>query len=128
MTVLYLDLDDVLHIAERVLGGEVAIRDRGLLASAVARPMASAFGDDAYATLHEKCAALLHSIARNHALVDGNKRLALGTTIAFLGVNGRRPTMTNDEAYEFIVAIASGDLDDVPAIAARLRTGTHPTG
>lgn len=117
---IFLDFDDVVYIAERVLEGDVAIRDRGLLASAVARPMASAFGEDAYATLHDKCAALLHSVARNHALVDGNKRLALGVTIAFLGVNGWRLTLTEDEAYELIVAVASGTVDDVPTIAARL--------
>ena len=127
MTVLYLDLDDVVHVAERVLDGQVAIRDRGLLASAVARPMASAFGEDAYATLHDKCAALLHSVARNHALVDGNKRLALGAVLAFLGLNGWRLTMTNDEAYELIIAVASGETDDVPTISTRLRAGSQPT-
>lgn len=123
---LFLDLDDVVHIAGRVLAGHVTIRDRGLLASAVARPQASAFGEDAYETLHDKCAALLHSVARNHALVDGNKRLALATTIAFLGVNGSRLTLSNDDAYRLIVAVASGAIDEVPTISARLRSGSRP--
>lgn len=127
MIVLYLDFDDVLHIADRVLDGQVVIRDRGLLASAVARPSARAFGEDAYGTLHDKAAALLHSVARNHALVDGNKRLALGVTIAFLGLNGQRLTMTNDQAYELIVAIASGEIDDVVTISTRLQSGSQPT-
>lgn len=123
---IFLDLDDVLHVADRVLNGHVGLRDPGLLASAVGRPMASAFGEDAYPTLHDKCAALVHSVARNHALVDGNKRLALGVTIAFLGVNGWRLTLDNDEAYALIVDIASGMLDDVPVISARLRVGSTP--
>jgi death-on-curing protein len=118
--VIFLDLDSLLHIATRVLKSEPAVRDYGLLESALARPQASAFGQDAYPGLHEKAAALLHSLARNHALVDGNKRLALAATIAFLGVNGIRLTLSNDAAYEFVIAVATGDLDDVTGIAAVL--------
>jgi len=122
--VIFLDLDDLLHVAARTLGGDPVIRDHGLLESALARPRASAFGRDAYADLHEKAAALLHSLARNHALVDGNKRLALAATIAFLGINGLRLTLGNDHAYELVIAVATGELDDVPSIAAVLRTNT----
>lgn len=117
---IYLDLEDLLHIAERTLGGPAVIRDRGLLESALARPQASAFGEPAYPTIHEKAAALLHSVARNHALVDGNKRLALAAVIAFYGLNGRRLTFTNDEAYDLVTAVASGERNDVPEIAAVL--------
>lgn len=120
---IYLDLDDLLHLAERTIG-EVLVRDVGLLESAVARPQASAFGQDAYPTVHAKAAALLHSIARNHALVDGNKRLALASTIAFYGLNEIRLTLTNDEAYELVIAVASGEVDDVEAIANRLAAKT----
>lgn len=66
----------LLHVAGRTLG-QVEVRDHGLVESSAAGPRASAFGEDAYPTLHEKAAALVHSVARNHALVDGNKRLAL---------------------------------------------------
>jgi death-on-curing protein len=125
--VIYLDLEDLAHIAERTLDGPPEVRDWGLLESAVARPRASAFGADAYADLYEKAAALLHSLARNHPLVDGNKRLSLGGTIAFLGINGVRLTMTNDEAYELIAGVASGRVDDVATIAARLRAGSQET-
>jgi death-on-curing protein len=125
--VIYLDLEDLAHIAERALGGPPEVRDWGLLASAVARPRASALGADAYADLYEKAAALLHSLARNHPLVDGNKRLSLAGTLAFLGVNGVRLTLTNDEAYELIVSVASGEVDDVATIAARLRAGSEET-
>jgi death on curing protein len=73
-----------------------------------------------------KAAALLHSLARNRALVDGNKRLALAAVIAFHGVNGRRPTLTNDEAYELVIDVAAGHLDSVDGIAAKLGTATEP--
>ncbi len=72
-----------------------------------------------------KAAALLHSLARNHrTLVDGNKRLALAGTIAFYGLNGIRLTLTNDEAYELVMAVAAGDMDGVEPISARLAAGT----
>lgn len=122
---IYLTLPELLHVAERATGGEVLIRDVGLLESALARPRASAFGKDAYAGLDEKAAALLHSLARNHALIDGNKRLALAATIAFLGLNGRRLTLSNDEAYDFIMSAATGDLDDVAVIAEQIRSASE---
>jgi death-on-curing protein len=124
--VIYLTLPELLYIAERALGGEPPIRDIGLLESALARPQATAFGSDAYPDLDAKVAALLHSLARNHALVDGNKRLALAGGIAFYGVNGRRLTLTNDEAYDLVIAVADGQLDDVDEIAARLAHATRP--
>lgn len=89
------------------------------------RPQATVVGEDAYATVSEKAAALLHSLARNHALVDGDKRLALAATIAFLGVNGHRLALSNDEAYDLVVGVASGELDEVPLIASQLVLG-HP--
>lgn len=122
---IYLELDDLLHVAERVLGPGFAVRDAGLLESALARPRASAFGADAYVDLDHKAGALLHSIARNHALVDGNKRLALAAIIAFYGLNERRLTLTNDEAYDLVMDVARGQLDDVDSIAARLSAATE---
>jgi death-on-curing protein len=124
--VIFLDLDLLLHVTERATGLLPVVRDYGLLESALARPQASAFGEDAYPSLDEKAAALLHSLARNHALVDGNKRLALAATIAFLGMNGTRLTFTNDEAYDFIISVATGSLDDVSAIAGKLRSHSTP--
>lgn len=123
---IYLRLSELLHVAERTLAGDVPVRDPGLLQAALARPQASAFGGDAYPTLEEKAAALLHSLARNHALVDGNKRLALAATIAFLGINGRRLTLTNDEAYQLVMEVAAGHLHDVAEIAATIRSGSEP--
>ncbi|HMS49199.1 type II toxin-antitoxin system death-on-curing family toxin [Candidatus Neomicrothrix sp.] len=123
---LFLRVDDLLRIAERILGEPLLIRDVGLLESAAARPAASAFGEPAYPTLEEQGAALVHSVCTNHALVDGNKRLALGSLIVILGINGHRLTWSNDEAYGFIMAIAAGELIDVPTIGLRIREATDP--
>ena len=123
---IFLTLSELMHVAERVPGPDVRVRDFGLLEAALARPRTSVFGEDAYPTLESKAAALLHSVVKNHALVDGNKRLSLAATIAFLGVNGRRLTFTNDEAYELIIAVASGEVDEVEVIADRLAANSAP--
>jgi death on curing protein len=123
--VIYLTQPELLHVAERVLGGEPPIRDIGLLEAAVARPPATAFGADAYPDLDAKVAALLHSVVRNHALVDGNRRLALAAVIAFYGLNGHRLTLTNDGAYDLVIRVASGELDSVGDIVAILRAATQ---
>jgi len=126
--VIYLTLPELLHVAERTLGPDYAVRDHGLLEAALARPQATAFGKDAYPDLEAKAAALLHSIARNHALIDGNKRLALAAVIAFCGLNGRRLTLTNDAAYDLVISVASGKLNTVEEIAAVLWPATRPRG
>jgi death-on-curing protein len=122
--VIYLTYAELLYVAERAVGEPVVVRDAGLLEAAAARPRTKVFGSDAYPTLEVKAAALVHSLARNHALVDGNKRLSLGGLIAYLGVNARRLTLTNDDAYDVIIAVSTGQLDDVPAIADRIRAAT----
>ncbi|MFP5361758.1 MAG: type II toxin-antitoxin system death-on-curing family toxin [Thermoleophilia bacterium] len=121
---IYLELDDLLHIAERALGHTAQVRDYGLLESALARPRATAFGEDAYPDIHHKAAALLHSLATNHALIDGNKRLALAATLAFNGTNGLRLTITNDEAYTLVMRVADGQRSDITQIASLLEHGT----
>ena len=118
---IYLSADELLRVAGRVVPGVVVVRDAGLLESAAARQRTTVGDADAYPDLVGKAAALLHSLARNHALLDGNKRLALAGVIVFLGVNGARMIATNDEAYDLVMDVASGDLDDVATIADRLR-------
>ncbi len=117
---IYLDLDDLLYIAERAIGAAPIVRDAGLLESAAARPRTELFGTPVYPTLALKAAALTLSIVDNHALVDGNKRLGLAGLIAFLGVNGYRLTWNNDEAHDLIVSIAAGDIADVAELASIL--------
>ena len=124
---LYLSLDDLLQLARDVIGDDVKVRDAGLLGAAAARPETSVFGQDAYPALAEKAAALLHSIARNDALIDGNKRLALAAATVFCGLNGPYPypALSNDEAYAVTMGAATGELD-VPEIAAVLRRAGVP--
>jgi death on curing protein len=114
----YLELEDLLALTRALGAGPV--RDLGLLDAACARPRSSAFGEEAYPTVVLKAAALLHSIARNHALVDGNKRLAWLGAVVFLDLNGHEVTLTDDEAFELVMAVAQGD-PDVEDIAAALR-------
>jgi death on curing protein len=115
----FLSIDDLLEIAGGVLP-EVAVRDLGLLSSAAARPRTTVFGEDAYPTFVEKAAALLHSLARNHPLVDGNKRLAWAATRTFCLLNGRDLTYESvDEAEQFVLDVAAGVID-VPEIATWL--------
>ncbi len=117
----YLTVEQALRIARLAVGGPVEVRDVGLLESAIHRPRASVLGQDAYPDLFTKAAALLHSLARNHPLADGNKRLAWLTTYVFCAKNGVQLDPDDDAAYDLVVAVASGAVDDVGEIAARLR-------
>lgn len=121
---IFLDLEDLLHIAGRILPA-FEVRDVGLLEASTALPLATAFGEDAYPSIHHKASALLHSIVRNHALVDGNERLGLAAVISFYGLNGWRLTLTNEEAYDLVMGVASGQLDDVEGIAWQLGRSTR---
>ena len=115
----YLDLDDLLVIARKAVSADINVRDYGLLESALARPRATVFGDDAYPDLHLKAAALLHSLARNHALVDGNKRLAWTACRTFLAINGQWTSGPEDDRFEFVIRVATGVLHDIDKIASQ---------
>ncbi len=119
MTV-YLDLEDLLLVAVHAVSPDVVVRDYGLLESAAARPRATVLGAEAYPDVHTKAAALLHSLCRNHALVDGNKRLAWAASQVFLGLNGAWVTASEDDRFDLMIAVASGAITDVEEIAARL--------
>lgn len=112
----YLSVEDLLEIATRVLGA-AQLRDVGLLASAAARPHTTVFGDDAYPSFAQKAAALMHSLARNHPLVDGNKRLAWAATRIFCLINGSDLASPADDAEAVVLGVAAGTLD-VPELAA----------
>ncbi len=105
----YLSLEDLLDMVSALGAGPV--RDLGLLDSACHRPQASFFGQEAYPALAAKAAALMHSLAGHHALVDGNKRLALLATLVFLRINGYVLDLTGDEAFDLTMAVAAGQLD-----------------
>ena len=122
----FLTLEDLLEIAAGVLDS-VEIRDAGLLESAVGRPRASAFGELAYPTLFDQAGALLHSLARNHALVDGNKRIAWAGARVFLILNGIELAYTVDDAEAFVLAVARGEME-VDAIAGWFRAHVASDG
>lgn len=116
----FLDLDDLLDLARRLLGDPPPVRDVGLLGSAAARPQTTAFGEDAYPDLITKAAALLQSLVKNHALIDGNKRLGWLATAVFLSINGIDvSSASDDDVYDLVMAVASGSLS-VEEIAGRL--------
>ena len=115
----YLDLDDLLAAAEMALGQPPQVRDVGILLATVARPQATAFGDDAYPTLDHKAAALIHALVTGHPLVDGNKRLGWVAVRLFYRLNGDDIQPTPDEAFDLVMAIADTTLDDVTTIADR---------
>lgn len=118
----YLDLDDLLEIARRAIDKDVAVRDYGLLESALARPRASVFGEDAYPDVFLKAAALMHSLARNHALVDGNKRLAWTACRTFLALNDHWISAAEDDRFEFVIRVATGAEPQLDDIAVQLRS------
>lgn len=102
------------------------VRDQGLLLSALARPSAGMFGEDAYPSIEQKAAALLSSLSQNHALFDGNKRLSLLLAFIFLELNGFELMFTDDEAFELVLGAAQNKwtVDELAAmIAAGIRLG-----
>jgi death-on-curing protein len=123
----HLTVEQALRIARAAVGGPIEVRDIGLLESAVHRPQATLFGQDAYPELLAKAAALLHSLARNHPLIDGNKRLAWLATYVFCAKNGVTLDPDDDAAYDLVIAVAAGDLEDVEKIAAILRRFARAT-
>jgi len=114
----YLSLEDVLSLAAAL--GVGPVRDLGLLDSACHRPRSGFMGQDAYPTVPAKAAALMHSLALNHALLDGNKRLALLATVVFSRINGYRLALSDDEAFDLTLAVATGQLE-AEDIEKRLR-------
>jgi death-on-curing protein len=114
----YLDLEDLVGMIRSL--GIGPVRDLGLLDSAVNRPRSSAFGEDAYPTLDLKAAALLHSLTKNHALVDGNKRIAWLCTVVFCDLNGVVPRLSDNEAFQLVWDVASTQMK-LDEIAGRLR-------
>jgi death-on-curing protein len=117
----YLSLEDLLTIVERYR--LQAVRDLGLLDSAAHRPQTSLFGDDAYPTIEQKAAVLLESIVRNHPLIDGNKRLGWIAAVMFLERNDLRVDAPFDDAYDLVIAVATGDMSYQES-AARLAAWT----
>lgn len=118
----YLSLDDALLVA-REFGFHV--RDHGLLASALARPATTVFGNDAYPSTERKAAALLESVVRNHPFFDGNKRSGWTLMVAFLWINGWKHDFSTDEAFDLVVGVPEGVVD-IDESERRLSAHTIP--
>ena len=121
----HLTTDDLLVLTEE-LGG-LQVRDFGLLDSAAHRPQATVFGDDAYHDLDTKAAVLLESIARNHPLVDGNKRLGWVAVVVFYGLNGQGISAPEDPAYDLVIGVAEGRLTPTEVVAQLAGWATPPS-
>jgi death-on-curing protein len=121
--VTYLTVEDLVILAAIVTAAPPVVRDHGLLSSAAARPATVAFGQVAYPDLFDKAAALLHSVCMNHALLDGNKRLAWAAAVTFLALNGHPvPDIDVNAAEALVLAIAAGTLTEVADIGRDLRS------
>jgi len=120
VTARYLTFEQVVSIHDAV--APPGVRDAGLIAAAVGRPQVTAFGTDAYQTVWEKAAALLHSLASTQGFVDGNKRTGWACALTFLTVNGHPldPDFDTNAAEEFVLAVAEGRYADVTDIAGEL--------
>lgn len=116
----YLTVKDVLllhNLAIDASGGSHGLRDLGLLESAVARPQAGFGDEELYLTLFLKVGALVHSLLRNHAFVDGNKRTSMFSGMTFLELNGYKFEATQKEIVNFALKIENDKLS-VEEIAA----------
>ncbi|MYV42813.1 type II toxin-antitoxin system death-on-curing family toxin [Streptomyces sp. SID1328] len=127
MTCVYVSAEDVLSIAGHAVDEQdVVVRDVGLLESAVHRPSASMFGQEAYTDLFDKAAALLQSLAINRPFIDGNKRTAWVSCMIFLAMNGRQLRADIDAGERLVIAVATGSMDEIKTIAEALRDLAEP--
>jgi len=119
----FLTLDEILAIHSdqvRRYGGSAGIRDPGLLQSALAMPRASFGGQYLHPALHEMAAAYLFHLVQNHPFIDGNERIGLAATIAFLGLNDTWLESDPVELLEVVLRVARGEIGK-PEIAVFLR-------
>jgi death-on-curing protein len=122
VTVEYLTVEDLLQLTDDL--GALVVRDLGLLEAAAQRPQTTLYGREAYPDLHEKAAVLLESLTRNHALVDGNKRLGWLATVVFYELNGIQLDAPGDDAYDLVIAVSTGEVDYAEASRQLTRWAT----
>lgn len=92
-------------------GGSTGLRDEGLLDSALSQPYQTFFGEFLHPTIYEQAAAYLYHLAKNHAFIDGNKRVALATTITFVKMNGYCFALPKEEAETLVLEIVAGNIN-----------------
>ncbi|MGH3859856.1 type II toxin-antitoxin system death-on-curing family toxin [Actinokineospora sp.] len=121
----YLDAGDLLVLAAAVTGGDLVVRDLGLLDSAAHRPRATVLGVEAYDNLWLKAAALLDSIVRTRPLAEGNWRLGWVAVVTFCDLNGWWIDAETDDALDLVREVGRGALE-VPKLAEHLEAWALP--
>lgn len=91
-------------------GGSPEIRDEGLLDSALNAPFQTFSGTELYPTILEKAARLGYSLIKNHAFVDGNKRIGAHTMLVFLALNNIEVEYEDNDFTQLILGVAAGEL------------------
>jgi death on curing protein len=127
MNVVFPTIEEVLELhalSQRRYGGADGIRDRALLESALAQPNAAFGGQFLHEDIFMMASAYLFHLVKNHPFVDGNKRIALATALAFLAINGVLVDRGTEELFETTIAVAEGRLskDHVANVLRRLAT------
>jgi death-on-curing protein len=121
--VIFLELDELLHVAERTLGHAPHVRDHGLLESALARPRATAFGEDAYPR-HPPQGSRVAAFAGAQPRAGRRQQAPCARAVlAFNGMHGMRVTLADDAAYNLVMSVAGGQVGDVTQIASVLARG-----
>ncbi|TGK86203.1 type II toxin-antitoxin system death-on-curing family toxin [Leptospira montravelensis] len=108
---IFLSIEDVILIHKNQIelyGGAADIRDHGLLESAVNQPMTTFDGVSLHPSLFDKAAAYLFYLCKNHPFLDGNKRVALASSLVFLDINGYDIIDPNETLYDFVIGVAEG--------------------
>jgi death-on-curing protein len=126
---IYLTAEQILFLHARLVaetGGSHGVRDLSLLLSAVSRPQTSFDDQDLYSDLFTKAGALMDSLLRNHAFVDGNKRTGIAAAALFLRINGYWLEVTNDELEKFTLDVAQSR-HTLGEISTWLRTHARST-
>lgn len=121
----YLDAGDLLVLATAVTGGDLVVRDIGLLDTAAYRPRATVLGVEAYDTLWLKSSALLDSIVRTRPLVEGNWRLGWVSAVTMCDINGYWIDADEDDALDLVRALGR-DKIDVAEMAGHLEAWGLP--
>ena len=104
----FLHLDDALRQVD-ALG--FYVKDPGLLEGALARPRTTVFGEDAYPTISLKAAALMHSVIKNHPMIDGNKRTSWVLMVSFLWINGYKHNMSTEVGFNLTLGIDESQIE-----------------
>ena len=126
---LYLSVEQVLSLHKALVGqfgGTSGMRERGALESALARPAMTFGGDDLYADLAAKAAALMQSLVLNHPFVDGNKRIGVAAAELFIELNELTLDAPDEELEDMTLALAEGKVK-VEALAIWFRQRMRPS-